>query len=169
MNMPAMKTEPAAASGRAHAVIGRRDDAEAAAARRQIHQDGEGNRGARGAAADRDRAADAVLELVCRRAGSTLPPPSRVFKDTKELIFDPFFDRGGIDRACSGISPPASSARARLFAGVGRRHRARHAGRPIGVAMQLDPLFQVLRTFRRWPGCRCRSPRFATASPRRSS
>src|SRR5688572_8038193 len=31
-------------------------------------------------------------ELVCQRAGSTLPPPSRVFKDTKELIFDPFFD-----------------------------------------------------------------------------
>src|SRR6202165_4493445 len=37
-------------------------------------------------------------ELVCRRAGSTLPPPSRVYKDTKELIFDPFFDRGGIDK-----------------------------------------------------------------------
>ena len=37
-------------------------------------------------------------ELACRRAGSTLPPPSRVFKDTKELIFDPFFDRGGIDK-----------------------------------------------------------------------
>ena len=37
-------------------------------------------------------------ELVCRRAGSTLPPPSRVFKDTKELIFDPFYDRGGIDK-----------------------------------------------------------------------
>ena len=37
-------------------------------------------------------------ELVCRRAGSTLPPPSKVYKDTKELIFDPFFDRGGIDK-----------------------------------------------------------------------
>src|SRR5258707_12434526 len=37
-------------------------------------------------------------ELVCRRTGSTLPPPSRVYKDTKELIFDPFFDRGGIDK-----------------------------------------------------------------------
>ena len=36
-------------------------------------------------------------ELVCRRAGSTLPPPSKVYADTKELIFDPFFDRGGID------------------------------------------------------------------------
>src|SRR5262249_47536485 len=39
-----------------------------------------------------------VWELACRRTGSTLPPPSRVFKDTRELIFDPFFDRGGIDK-----------------------------------------------------------------------
>src|SRR5260221_6127576 len=37
-------------------------------------------------------------ELVCRRTGSTLPPPSKVFKDTKELIFDPFFDHGGNDK-----------------------------------------------------------------------
>src|SRR5512138_788371 len=37
-------------------------------------------------------------ELVCRRTGSTLPPPSKVFKDTKELILDPFFDNGGIDK-----------------------------------------------------------------------
>src|SRR5437879_10836521 len=39
-----------------------------------------------------------VWELVCRRAGSTLPPPSRVFRDTKELILDPFFDHCGIDK-----------------------------------------------------------------------
>src|SRR5260370_24219155 len=37
-------------------------------------------------------------ELVCRRTGSALPPPSKVFKDTKELILDPFFDHGGIDK-----------------------------------------------------------------------
>src|SRR3982074_2805905 len=37
-------------------------------------------------------------ELACRRAGSTLPPPPRLYKDPKELIFDPFFDRGGIDK-----------------------------------------------------------------------
>src|SRR5437016_14064470 len=37
-------------------------------------------------------------ELACRRTGSALPPPSRVFKETRELIFDPFFDRGGIDK-----------------------------------------------------------------------
>ena len=35
-------------------------------------------------------------ELVCRRTGSTLPPPSRVFKVST--------------RVCSGICPPACSA-----------------------------------------------------------
>src|SRR4029453_2458813 len=40
----------------------------------------------------------AVWELICRQAGSTLPPPSKLLRDTRELIFDPFFDRGGIDK-----------------------------------------------------------------------
>src|SRR4030081_2704830 len=35
-------------------------------------------------------------ELVCRRAGSTLPPPSRVYNDRKSLTFDPFFNHAGI-------------------------------------------------------------------------
>ena len=39
-----------------------------------------------------------IWELLCRRAGSTLPPPSRVLSDTWELIIDPFFDRGGLDK-----------------------------------------------------------------------
>src|SRR3954465_11869465 len=39
-----------------------------------------------------------IWELVCRPAGSAVPPPSKVFKDTKELILDPFFDHGGIDK-----------------------------------------------------------------------
>src|SRR5687767_7677076 len=39
----------------------------------------------------------AVWELLCRKAGATLPPPSKVLNDTWELIVDPFFDRGGLD------------------------------------------------------------------------
>jgi nitrate/nitrite transport system permease protein len=50
-----------------------------------------------------------VWELLCRRTGATLPPPSRVLNDTWELIADPFFDRGGIDR---GDSTRRSHARA---------------------------------------------------------
>src|SRR5438067_7949926 len=52
-------------------------------------------------------------ELVCRRAGSTLPPPSRVFKDTKDLILDPFFDHGGIDTGTFS-HPTASPPRVAL-------------------------------------------------------
>jgi len=39
-----------------------------------------------------------IWELLCRKAGSTLPPPSKVLDDTWELIVDPFFDRGGLDK-----------------------------------------------------------------------
>src|SRR5262245_27962184 len=39
-----------------------------------------------------------IWELLCRKAGATLPPPSRVLSDTWELIVDPFFDRGGLDK-----------------------------------------------------------------------
>src|SRR6201989_908319 len=87
-------------------------------------------------------------ELVCRRAGSTLPPPSRVFKETRELIFDPFFDRGGIDkglfwhlsarlqRAALGYSLPA-------IAGIAL---GTLVGQSVWAMRGLDPIFQVLRT-----------------------
>src|SRR5712671_8167280 len=39
-----------------------------------------------------------LWEWACRRTGATLPPPSKVFTDTRTLIFDPFFDNGGIDK-----------------------------------------------------------------------
>src|SRR5689334_16954227 len=39
-----------------------------------------------------------VWELLCARKGSSLPPPSRVLAETWDLIVDPFFDRGGIDK-----------------------------------------------------------------------
>ena len=87
-------------------------------------------------------------ELVCRRAGSTLPPPSRVFKETRELIFDPFYDNGGIDK---GIFWHLLKSLSRV--GVGYSLAA-VVGVALGVlvgqslwAMRgLDPIFQVLRT-----------------------
>lgn len=89
-----------------------------------------------------------VWELVCRRAGSTLPPPSRVFKETRELIFDPFFDHGGIDK---GLFWHLSASLQRVALGYSL---AAAAGIALGVlvgqsmwAMRgLDPIFQVLRT-----------------------
>ncbi len=87
-------------------------------------------------------------ELVCRRAGSTLPPPSRVFADTKELIFDPFFDRGGIDK---GLFWHLSASLQRVALGYSLAAIAGIAlgtlvGQSVWAMRGLDPLFQVLRT-----------------------
>jgi len=87
-------------------------------------------------------------ELVCRRAGSTLPPPSRVFNDTKELIFDPFFDRGGVDK---GLFWHLSASLQRVALGYSIAAIVGIAlgtlvGQSIWAMRGLDPLFQVLRT-----------------------
>ncbi|MDB5513658.1 MAG: nrtB, partial [Tardiphaga sp.] len=87
-------------------------------------------------------------ELVCRRAGSTLPPPSRVFKETRELIFDPFFDRGGIDR---GLFWHLSASLQRVALGYSLAAIAGIAlgtlvGQSVWAMRGLDPIFQVLRT-----------------------
>ena len=87
-------------------------------------------------------------ELVCRRTGSTLPPPSRVFKETRELIFDPFFDRGGIDK---GLFWHLSASLQRVALGYSIAAIAGIAlgtlvGQSVWAMRGLDPLFQVLRT-----------------------
>jgi nitrate/nitrite transport system permease protein len=87
-------------------------------------------------------------ELVCRRAGSTLPPPSRVFKETRELIFDPFFDRGGIDK---GLFWHLSASLQRVALGYSLAAIAGIAlgtlvGQSVWAMRGLDPIFQVLRT-----------------------
>ena len=65
-----------------------------------------------------------VWELLCRKAGSTLPPPSRVYADTKELIFDLGYSLAAVAGIGLGVL-------------VGQSARALRG---------LDPLFQVLRT-----------------------
>jgi len=89
-----------------------------------------------------------IWELLCRRAGSALPPPSKVFKDTKELIFDPFFDRGGIDK---GLFWHLSASLKRVafgfsLAAVGGVALGTLVGQSVWAMRGLDPIFQVLRT-----------------------
>ena len=89
-----------------------------------------------------------VWELMCRRAGSALPPPSKVFKDTKELIFDPFFDRGGIDK---GLFWHLSASLKRVAFGFSLATVVGVAlgtliGQSVWAMRGLDPIFQVLRT-----------------------
>ena len=89
-----------------------------------------------------------VWELICRRAGSTLPPPSRVFSDTRELIFNPFFDNGGIDK---GLFWHLSASLQRVaygysIAAVVGVALGTLVGQSVWAMRGLDPLFQVLRT-----------------------
>src|SRR5215510_1881284 len=87
-------------------------------------------------------------ELACSRTGSSLPPPSKVFKDTRELIFDPFFDNGGIDK---GLFWHLSASLWRVaygysIAAVVGIALGTLVGQSIWAMRGLDPLFQVLRT-----------------------
>src|SRR5438445_11414223 len=40
----------------------------------------------------------AVWQVACDRPGATLPPPSKVLQTSWELIFNPFYDHGGLDK-----------------------------------------------------------------------
>ncbi|MFO1188913.1 MAG: nitrate ABC transporter permease [Alphaproteobacteria bacterium] len=87
-------------------------------------------------------------ELACAGAGSSLPPPSKVVADTWELISDPFFDRGGLDKGLfwhllASLKRVAVGYAFAAIIGIG-------LGVLIGqstIALRgLDPVFQVLRT-----------------------
>ena len=89
-----------------------------------------------------------LWELLCRKAGATLPPPSRVLKETMELIVDPFFDRGGIDKGLfwhlsASLQRVAMGYSLAVIAGVGL---GTLVGQSIWAMRGLDPIFQVLRT-----------------------
>ena len=89
-----------------------------------------------------------MWELLCRRTGSTLPPPSKVYKDTKELIFDPFFDNGGLDK---GLFWHISASLLRVAYGYSLAAVVGIAlgtlvGQSVWAMRGLDPIFQVLRT-----------------------
>ena len=89
-----------------------------------------------------------VWELACRQPGAGLPPPSTVLRDTWELIKDPFFDRGGIDK---GLFWHISASLQRVALGYALAALAGIAlgtlvGQSAWAMRGLDPLFQVLRT-----------------------
>ncbi len=89
-----------------------------------------------------------VWQVLCSKPGASLPPPLKVLDDTWELIIDPFFDRGGLDK---GLFWHMSASLQRVAFGYAL---AAIAGVALGTlvgqstwAMRgLDPIFQVLRT-----------------------
>jgi nitrate/nitrite transport system permease protein len=87
-------------------------------------------------------------EVLCAAPDASLPPPSRVVSETWELIVDPFYDRGGIDK---GLFWHIYASIKRVALGY---LLASIAGIALGVLVgssklatrALDPIFQVLRT-----------------------
>jgi nitrate/nitrite transport system permease protein len=92
--------------------------------------------------------AGVIWEIACSSPGATLPPPSKVVADTWELIVDPFFDKGGLNK---GMFWHLASSLKRVAVGFAI---AASAGIALGVLIGqstlafrgLDPIFQVLRT-----------------------
>ena len=89
-----------------------------------------------------------LWEMLCRKAGATLPPPSKVLADTWELIVDPFFDRGGLDK---GLFWHMSASLQRVALGYALASvvgvlLGTLVGQSTWAMRGLDPIFQVLRT-----------------------
>jgi len=89
-----------------------------------------------------------VWELACRKAGATLPPPSKVISSTWELIAHPFYDRGGLDK---GLFWHLSASLQRVAKGYALASIVGVAlgtlvGQSVWAMRGLDPIFQVLRT-----------------------
>mgnify|MGYP000374334424 CR=1 FL=1 len=94
----------------------------------------------------------AVILLLWQGLGGSsaggLPAPATIWLESKELILDPFFDRGGVDK---GLFWHALTSLQRVAIGFGF---AAVVGVGLGVLVgssrfahsALDPIFQVLRT-----------------------
>ena len=90
----------------------------------------------------------ALWQFAAGGPNATLPPPSQVWTDSRDLILDPFFDRGGLDK---GLFWHLLASLTRVFQGF-----LLSAVVGIGLGMLvgtsnfamrgLDPIFQVLRT-----------------------
>jgi nitrate/nitrite transport system permease protein len=89
-----------------------------------------------------------VWQILCAKPGSSLPPPTAIWNDSRDLILQPFFDYGSQD---IGLGWRVLTSLQRVATGFGL---AAVVGILIGTligqsdwAMRgLDPVFQVLRT-----------------------
>jgi nitrate/nitrite transport system permease protein len=89
-----------------------------------------------------------LWELICTQPGATLPPPSKVVIDTWELITDPFYDRGGLDKGLFWhlLASLRRVATGYVLAAVAGVALGTLVGLSTWAMRGLDPLFQVLRT-----------------------
>jgi nitrate/nitrite transport system permease protein len=89
-----------------------------------------------------------LWEFLASGPGATLPPPSKVWAEAGELITDPFYDRGGLDK---GLFWHLTASLSRVALGFALSAVAGVAlgllvGTSVFAMRALDPIFQVLRT-----------------------
>ena len=90
----------------------------------------------------------AVWEALCSKAGSSLPPPSKIWSEAQDLITDPFFNNGPQD---IGLGWRVLTSLKRVAVGYGLASivgisLGAIVGQSIWAMRGLDPIFQVLRT-----------------------
>lgn len=89
-----------------------------------------------------------VWELAGSKAGASLPAPSKVIKDTMELIVHPFYDNGGNDvgmawQLLASLKRVALGYSLAVLVGVSLGVLV---GQSTWALRGLDPIFQVVRT-----------------------
>jgi nitrate/nitrite transport system permease protein len=89
-----------------------------------------------------------VWELLCDRPGATLPSPTRIWTEARDLIVDPFFILGPQD---IGLGWRVLTSLHRVAIGYGLAGVIGIAlgtviGQSVWAMRGLDPVFQVLRT-----------------------
>lgn len=102
---------------------------------------------------------------------SSLPPPSKIWEEAKDLITEPFFWAGSQDIGLGWrilVSLQRVAIGFGLAAVVGVLLGAL-VGQSVWAMRGLDRSSRCCARCRPSPGCRSRSPPSATASPRRSS
>jgi nitrate/nitrite transport system permease protein len=89
-----------------------------------------------------------LWQVLCGQPGADLPPPSKVVADSWELISDPFYDRGGLDKGLFWhlLASLRRVATGYAFAAVAGVALGTLVGSSIWAMRGLDPIFQVLRT-----------------------
>ncbi len=89
-----------------------------------------------------------LWQVAASQAGSSLPPPTQVFAESRDLILHPFFDNGGTDKGL-GFHILASLSRVAIgyaIAAVVGVMLGTFVGQSVYFMRGFDPLFQVLRT-----------------------
>ena len=89
-----------------------------------------------------------IWQVATSAPGSSLPSPTSVVSDTWELIVDPFYDHGGLDKGLfwhllASLKRVAAGYSLAACVGVGIGVLVGHS---VWAMRALDPLFQVLRT-----------------------